>query len=166
MGDGQLRVIAGEGASVIETSDPVRFPAGCVAVFVASYTARGFAESTIANDVGVLERMLAALRRPVWEGDRRGGGGPQGRRDRGDVRSAAGRIASVQPPCGAPPDNAHQSHSRAECTTDHGVSRAHPSSRSATRALAVVEHRPREMHSHEAFTDADNRSRFARHPAG
>jgi len=34
---------------------------------VASWTARGFAESTIANDVGVLERMLAALGRPVWE---------------------------------------------------------------------------------------------------
>lgn len=27
----------------------------------------GFAESTIANDVGVLERMLAALGRPAWE---------------------------------------------------------------------------------------------------
>jgi site-specific recombinase XerD len=38
-----------------------------VEAFVASWTARGFAESTIANDVGVLERMLAALGRPVWE---------------------------------------------------------------------------------------------------
>ena len=34
---------------------------------MASWTARGFAESTIGNDVGVLERMLAALGRPVWE---------------------------------------------------------------------------------------------------
>lgn len=35
--------------------------------FVASWTARGFAASTIANDIGVLERMLAGLGRPVWE---------------------------------------------------------------------------------------------------
>jgi integrase/recombinase XerD len=34
--------------------------------FVASWTARGFVESTIANDVGVLEQMLAALGRPAW----------------------------------------------------------------------------------------------------
>ena len=34
---------------------------------MASWTARGSAQSIIANDVGVLERMLAALGRPVWE---------------------------------------------------------------------------------------------------
>ncbi|MDM3929780.1 tyrosine-type recombinase/integrase [Mycobacterium intracellulare] len=67
MGDGRLRVIAGEFSSVVETRDPLRFQAECVEGFVASWTARGFAESTIANDVGVLERMLAALGRPVWE---------------------------------------------------------------------------------------------------
>ena len=67
MGDGRLRVIAGEVAPVVETRDPQRFQAECVEAFVASWTARGFAESTIANDVGVLERMLAALGRPVWE---------------------------------------------------------------------------------------------------
>jgi site-specific recombinase XerD len=67
MVDGRLRVIAGEVASVVETSDPERFQAECVDAFVASWTTRGFAASTIANDVGVLERMLAALGRPVWE---------------------------------------------------------------------------------------------------
>ena len=67
MGDGRLRVITGEVAAVVETRDPQRFQAECVEAFVASWTARGFAESTIANDVGVLERMLAALGRPVWE---------------------------------------------------------------------------------------------------
>ena len=67
MGDGRLRVISGEVAPVVETRDPQRFQAECVEAFVASWTARGFAESTIANDVGVLQRMLAALGRPVWE---------------------------------------------------------------------------------------------------
>jgi integrase/recombinase XerD len=67
VGDGRLRVITGEVAPVVETRDPRRFQAECVEAFVASWTARGFAESTIANDVGVLERMLAALGRPAWE---------------------------------------------------------------------------------------------------
>jgi integrase/recombinase XerD len=67
VGDGRLRVITGEVAPVIETLDPQRFQADCVEAFVASWTARGFAASTIAKDVGVLERMLAALGRPVWE---------------------------------------------------------------------------------------------------
>jgi integrase/recombinase XerD len=67
VGDGRLRVISGEVAPVAETRDPQRFQAECVEAFVASWTARGFAESTIANDVGVLGRMLAALGRPVWE---------------------------------------------------------------------------------------------------
>lgn len=65
--DGWLRVISGEVAPVVETRDPQQFQAECVEAFVASWTARGFAESTIANDVGVLQRMLAALGRPVWE---------------------------------------------------------------------------------------------------
>jgi integrase/recombinase XerD len=67
VGDGRLRVISGEVAPVVETRDPQRFQAECVEAFVASWTARGFAESTIANDVGVLQRMFAALGRPVWE---------------------------------------------------------------------------------------------------
>jgi site-specific recombinase XerD len=67
VGEGRLRVISGEVAPVVETRNPQRFQAECVEAFVASWTARGFAESTIANDVGVLQRMLAALGRPVWE---------------------------------------------------------------------------------------------------
>ena len=67
VGDGRLRVIVGEAAPVVETRDPRRFQAECVEAFVASWTARGFSQSTIANDVGVLERMLVALARPVWE---------------------------------------------------------------------------------------------------
>lgn len=67
VGEGRLRVISGAVAPVVETRDPQRFQAECVEAFVASWTARGFAESTIANDVGVLQRMLAALGRPVWE---------------------------------------------------------------------------------------------------
>ncbi len=35
--------------------------------FVASWMARGFAATTIGNDAGVLERMLAALGCPAWE---------------------------------------------------------------------------------------------------
>ncbi|WP_009473348.1 site-specific integrase [Rhodococcus sp. JVH1] len=67
MGDERLRVISGDVAPGVATRDPQCFQAECVEAFVASWTARGFAESTIANDVGVLERMLAALGRPVWE---------------------------------------------------------------------------------------------------
>jgi site-specific recombinase XerD len=65
--DGLLRVIVGEVAPVVETGDPRLFQADCVEAFVASWTVRGFASSTITNDVGVLERMLRALDRPVWE---------------------------------------------------------------------------------------------------
>ncbi|MFD9664893.1 tyrosine-type recombinase/integrase [Rhodococcus sp. NPDC059968] len=67
MGGGRLRVIPGEVAPVVATRDPQRFQAECVEAFVASWTVRGFAASTIANDMGVLERMLAGLGRPVWE---------------------------------------------------------------------------------------------------
>ncbi|ABG92300.1 probable tyrosine recombinase [Rhodococcus jostii RHA1] len=67
MGDGRLRVIPGEVTPGVAMRDPQRFQAECVEAFVASWTARGFADSTITNDVGVLERMLAGLGRPVWE---------------------------------------------------------------------------------------------------
>jgi hypothetical protein len=67
MGQGRLRVIAGEVIAQAGVLDPQRFQAECVEAFVASWTARGFAASTIGNDVGVLERMLEALGRPAWE---------------------------------------------------------------------------------------------------
>jgi integrase/recombinase XerD len=38
-----------------------------VEAFVASWRARGFSTVTIDNDIGVLERTLAALGRPAWE---------------------------------------------------------------------------------------------------
>ena len=67
VGDGRLRVIAGEVVARPEVIDPERFQAECVEAFVASWTARGFASSTIDNDAGVLTRMLDALGRPAWE---------------------------------------------------------------------------------------------------
>jgi integrase/recombinase XerD len=67
VGTGRLRVIHGQAVPAVEVVDPVRFQAECVEEFVASWRVRGFSEVTIANDVGVLERMLAALGRPAWE---------------------------------------------------------------------------------------------------
>lgn len=67
MGAGRLQVINGQIAPAATVVDPERFQVQCVEEFVASWTARGFSEVTIANDVGVLERMLAALGRPAWE---------------------------------------------------------------------------------------------------
>jgi integrase/recombinase XerD len=67
VGSGRLRVIAGEVVAGPEAIDPEQFQAECVEAFVASWTARGFASSTIDNDVGVLGRMLEALGRPAWE---------------------------------------------------------------------------------------------------
>jgi integrase/recombinase XerD len=63
----QLRVIGGGFVPAVAPVDPVRFQADCVQAFVASWTARGFAATTIENDVGVLERILTALGRPAWE---------------------------------------------------------------------------------------------------
>jgi site-specific recombinase XerD len=63
----RLQVIHGQVVPAVDVVDPARFQAECVEEFVASWTARGFSEVTIANDVGVLERMLAALGRPAWE---------------------------------------------------------------------------------------------------
>jgi integrase/recombinase XerD len=64
----RLRVLEG-GAVPREplTRDPWQFQAACVEAFVASWRARGFSPVTIDNDVGVLERTLAALGRPAWE---------------------------------------------------------------------------------------------------
>lgn len=69
MEQARLRVLGGTGEAAVPAVpvDPERFQVECVDAFVASWTARGFASSTIDNDVGVLERMLAALGRPVWE---------------------------------------------------------------------------------------------------
>jgi hypothetical protein len=63
----RLRVITGQLVAAGAPADPLGFQAECVEAFVASWTARGFAASTIGNDAGLLERMLAALDRPAWE---------------------------------------------------------------------------------------------------
>ena len=67
MAEARLRLIAGDRELAGLPSDPLVFQAECVEAFVASWTARGFAASTIGTDAGVLERMLAALGRPAWE---------------------------------------------------------------------------------------------------
>ncbi|WP_405636908.1 site-specific integrase [Streptomyces sp. NBC_00117] len=68
MGEARLQVIAGgavpQGPLV---TDPWQFQAVCVDAFVASWRARGFSPVTIDNDIGLLERTLAALGRPAWE---------------------------------------------------------------------------------------------------
>jgi hypothetical protein len=63
-----LRLIPG-GAVPVEpvATDPVVFQRECVDAFVASWRARGFSPVTIDNDIGLLERTLAALGRPAWE---------------------------------------------------------------------------------------------------
>lgn len=63
-----LRVIPGGGAAAEPvTTDPWEFQAVCVEAFVASWRARGFSPVTIENDIGLLERTLAALGRPAWD---------------------------------------------------------------------------------------------------
>jgi integrase/recombinase XerD len=64
----QLRVIkGGVMPAAMAPLDPARFQAECVEAYVRSWTARGFSPVTVDNDIGVLERMLAALGRPAWE---------------------------------------------------------------------------------------------------
>jgi integrase/recombinase XerD len=65
--EARLRLIDGDRDVGSLPSDPLVFQAECVEAFVASWTARGFASSTVGTDAGVLERMLAALGRPAWE---------------------------------------------------------------------------------------------------
>lgn len=63
-----LRLIPGGAVAVASaSSDPLAFQQDCVDAFVASWRARGFSPVTIENDVGLLERTLAALGRPAWE---------------------------------------------------------------------------------------------------
>ena len=66
MADARLRLIQGRLSPVVP-ADPLVFQSDCVEAFVASWTVRGFAASTIDNDTGVLDRMLASLGRPAWE---------------------------------------------------------------------------------------------------
>lgn len=65
--EARLRLIEGQLAPASVPADPMAFQADCVDAFVTSWTARGFAATTIGNDAGLLDRMLAALGRPAWE---------------------------------------------------------------------------------------------------
>ncbi len=67
MADARLRLVEGLLVPAELPVDPLAFQSECMDAFVASWTARGFAASTIDNDIGVLERMLEALGRPAWE---------------------------------------------------------------------------------------------------
>ena len=67
MADARLGLVEGHLSPVVVPVDPLVFQSECMDAFVASWAARGFAASTIGNDIGVLERMLEALGRPAWE---------------------------------------------------------------------------------------------------
>jgi integrase/recombinase XerD len=54
----RLRLIEGHLPRSVVPADSLAFQSGCVEAFVASWTARGFAASTIDNDTGVLERAV------------------------------------------------------------------------------------------------------------
>ena len=63
-----LRVVQGRTvATSAAPADPVVFQLDCVEAFVTSRVVRGFSAVTIENETGVLERMLSALGKPVWE---------------------------------------------------------------------------------------------------
>lgn len=66
--DHGLRVIQGQPVLLEKLPvDPVRFQLECFDAFITSWVVRGFSPVTIENDSGVLERMLAALGKPVWD---------------------------------------------------------------------------------------------------
>lgn len=55
-------------APIIDPSlDPMVFQDSCVQAFEASQIARGFAQTTMDNGAGVLDRFLLACGRPAWE---------------------------------------------------------------------------------------------------
>lgn len=65
----RLRVISGAAAIPASVLSAEAFQAGCVDAFVASWSARGFSETTIENGAGVLERFLDLLGVPAWEAE-------------------------------------------------------------------------------------------------
>jgi len=65
-----LRLLRGGAAAVpiVDRSvDPAAFQDSCLRAFEASQVARGFAQTTMDNGAGVLERFLVACDRPAWE---------------------------------------------------------------------------------------------------
>lgn len=69
--NGGLRLLSGGATTapvVVDRSlDPAVFQDSCLRAFEASQVARGFAQTTMDNGAGVLERFLAACDRPAWE---------------------------------------------------------------------------------------------------
>ncbi|RPF26002.1 tyrosine-type recombinase/integrase [Georgenia muralis] len=68
--DGLRLVQGGAGpAAVIDApaADPVAFQDSCVEAFKTSQAVRGFAQTTMENNAGVLDRFLTACDRPAWE---------------------------------------------------------------------------------------------------
>lgn len=65
-----LRVLRGGAATAPLLGpqvDPVAFQDACLRSFEASQVARGFAQTTMDNGAGVLERFLVPCGRPAWE---------------------------------------------------------------------------------------------------
>jgi site-specific recombinase XerD len=68
--NGRLRLVRGGVVAVsgpTASIDPVLFQESCVLAFEASQVARGFAQTTMDNGSGTLDRFLAACGRPAWE---------------------------------------------------------------------------------------------------
>jgi integrase/recombinase XerD len=67
--NGRLRLVRGGvvAGAVPVSVDPVVFQESCVLAFEASQVARGFAQTTMDNGSGNLDRFLAACGRPAWE---------------------------------------------------------------------------------------------------
>jgi integrase/recombinase XerD len=65
-----LRLLRGGAVAVPvvgQPVDPVVFQDSCLRAFEASQVARGFAQTTMDNGAGVLDRFLVACDRPAWE---------------------------------------------------------------------------------------------------
>ena len=65
-----LRLLRGGAVAVPvvgQPVDPVVFQDSCLRAFEASQVARGFAQTTMDNGAGVLDRFLVACERPAWE---------------------------------------------------------------------------------------------------
>lgn len=64
------RLVQGGSAAApipVLSTDPVLFQNSCLRAFEASQVARGFAQTTMDNGSGTLDRFLAACGRPAWE---------------------------------------------------------------------------------------------------
>jgi integrase/recombinase XerD len=66
----RLRLVHGGAApapAIDPAADPVAFQDSCVEAFRTSQAVRGFAQTSMENNAGVLDRFLTACGRPAWE---------------------------------------------------------------------------------------------------